>query len=218
MPLQSQRHATHTRPRPAARGYASPVMAAPAHTPHIPRLAVLISGGGRTLINIHDHIRRGQLRAQIGLVIASRDTPGVRRAKEAGLHVEVVPGPIPAAHLASLLETNRIDWVVLAGYLYLVDIPPAWRGKVVNIHPALLPKHGGKGMYGHHVHEAVLAAGEPTSGCTVHIADEHYDQGSIILQRTCPVYPTDTPDTLAARVFELELEAYPAALKQLLES
>src|SRR4051812_31462802 len=99
--------------------------------PHTPRLAVLISGGGRTLINIHEHIRRGDLRAEIALVIASKDTAGVRRAKEAGLHVEVVPGRIPMARLASLLETNRVDWVVLAGYLFLVDIPAGWRGKVV---------------------------------------------------------------------------------------
>jgi phosphoribosylglycinamide formyltransferase 1 len=218
MPLPSQRHATQAPPRAPARVYPSPVPS----TPHSPRLAVLISGGGRTLLNILDHIRRGELRAEVPLVIASKETEGLAKARKAvgaGVGaVEVIPGRIPRTTLAQLLEQHRIDWVVLAGYLFLVDIPPAYRGRVINIHPALLPKHGGKGMYGHHVHEAVLAAGEPTSGCTVHIADEHYDQGSIILQRTCPVYPSDTPDTLAARVFELELEAYPAALKQLLES
>lgn len=190
--------------------------------PPPPRLAVLISGGGRTLLNLLEHIRRGELRAEVPLVIASKESEGLVKARElvgvgVGVGVEVIPGRIPAGVLWGLLEKHRIDWVVLAGYLFLVEIPPPWRGKVVNIHPALLPRHGGKGMYGHHVHEAVLAAGEATSGCTVHIADERYDQGSIILQRTCPVYPTDTPASLAARVFELELEAYPAALKQLLE-
>jgi folate-dependent phosphoribosylglycinamide formyltransferase PurN len=192
------------------------VPATPASTS--PRLAVLISGAGRTLLNLLEHIRRGELKAEVPLVIASKETQGVAKARELGLTVAVIPGRIPAAVLAGLLEQHAIDWVVLAGYLFLVEIPPRCRGRVVNIHPALLPKHGGQGMYGHHVHEAVLAAGEPISGCTVHIADEHYDKGSIILQRTCPVYPTDTPDTLAARVFELELEAYPAALKKLLES
>jgi|ERR1051325_10898539 formyltetrahydrofolate-dependent phosphoribosylglycinamide formyltransferase len=187
--------------------------------PHkTPRLAVLISGGGRTLLNIQEQIRAGRLAAQIPLVIASKDSPGARRAREAGLHVEVVPGRIAAERLAGLLAAHAIDWVVLAGYLHLLDIPPAYRDRVVNIHPALLPRFGGAGMYGHHVHEAVLAAGDKVSGCTVHIADECYDRGRIVLQRTCPVLPGDTPDTLAARVFELELEAYPAALRELLQS
>jgi phosphoribosylglycinamide formyltransferase-1 len=181
------------------------------------RLAILISGGGRTLLNIDDHIRQGRLAAAIPLVIASKQTAGVEKARSRGLHVEVIPGRVPRDRLESLLKAHQIDWVVLAGYLHLVDIPPGYEGRVINIHPALLPKHGGRGMYGHHVHEAVIAAREQISGCTVHIADDQYDQGRIILQRTCPVYPTDSPDTLAARVFELELEAYPAALKQLIE-
>jgi phosphoribosylglycinamide formyltransferase-1 len=178
----------------------------------------MISGGGRTLMNLLSHCRAGQLRAEIALVIASRDTAGVERARAHNLNVEVIPGRIPAAKLESLLKQHAIDWVVLAGYLNLVDIPASYRGKVVNIHPALLPKFGGKGMFGHHVHEAVIAAGERESGCTVHLADEEYDRGRIILQRSCPVYPDDTPDTLAQRVFELELEAYPTALKLLLEN
>jgi phosphoribosylglycinamide formyltransferase-1 len=177
----------------------------------------MISGGGRTLLNLLAHIRAGELQAEIVLVISSRDGVGVERTLAHGLHVEIVPGPIPAPHLEELLTRFGVDWVVLAGYLLLVDIPHRYRGRVVNIHPALLPKFGGQGMYGRRVHEAVIAAGERESGCSVHFADSEYDRGSVILQRSCPVYPGDTPETLAARVFELEQEAYPAALKQLLE-
>ncbi len=128
----------------------------------------------------------------------------------------VVPGRIPAQKLETVLREHRIDWVVLAGYLKLVDIPPAFNGRVVNIHPALLPKHGGPGLYGHFVHEAVLKAGDKVSGCTVHLCDSRYDTGPIVLQREVPVLPGDTPDSLAARVFEAEREAFPQALRKLL--
>ena len=178
----------------------------------------MISGGGRTLLNLLVRCRAGELRADLALVIASRASPGVDRAREQGVPVEVIPGRIPAPELEKLLQKHRVDWVVLAGYLNLVDIPASYRGRVINIHPALLPRFGGKGMYGRKVHEAVLAAGERESGCTVHLADEEYDRGRIILQRRCPVYPEDTPETLGERVFELELDAYPDALKMLLES
>jgi folate-dependent phosphoribosylglycinamide formyltransferase PurN len=102
----------------------------------------------------------------------------------------------------------------MAGFLSLWTIPPDFHNRVMNIHPALLPKYGGKGMHGHHVHEAVLAAGETESGCTVHFADNSYDTGPIILQRKVPVLPNDTPDTLAARVFEQERIAYPEAVRR----
>jgi phosphoribosylglycinamide formyltransferase-1 len=101
----------------------------------------------------------------------------------------------------------------MAGFLSLWEIPPELHGLVLNIHPALLPKFGGKGMHGHHVHEAVLAAGETESGCTVHYADNTYDTGPIIVQRRVPVRPGDTADTLAARVFEQECIAYPEAIR-----
>jgi phosphoribosylglycinamide formyltransferase-1 len=104
---------------------------------------------------------------------------------------------------------------VLAGYLKLVNIPPGYERRVVNIHPALLPGFGGAGMYGHRVHEAVLASGDGESGCTVHFCDEVFDRGPIILQKRCPVLPGDTPDMLAARVFDLECRAYPEALQLL---
>jgi folate-dependent phosphoribosylglycinamide formyltransferase PurN len=176
---------------------------------------VLLSGSGRTLLNLLDEINAGRLDAEVALVIASRECLGAQRARERGLHVEVIPGVIPAADLQHRLAGARIAWVVLAGYLKYVNVPPAYVGRVVNIHPALLPRHGGHNMYGDRVHEAVLAAGDHVSGCTVHVVDEHFDQGPIILQRRCPVLPGDTPDTLGARVFEQECIAYPEALRLL---
>lgn len=187
-----------------------------------PRLCVMISGGGRSLQNLIEHIRLGTLRAEVPLVIASRDCPGVELARSLGVpDVRVIRGEIPAKELAAILRalpgssSKPIDWIVLAGYLRFVHVPIEYQGRIVNIHPALLPKFGGPGMYGHHVHEAVLRAGEKTSGCTVHLVDERFDHGPIVLQRSCSVLPADTAGTLAARVFELECEAYPAALRQL---
>lgn len=180
------------------------------------RLAVLISGGGRTLLNLLSHIRAGTLDARIALVIASAECLGAQRAREAGLPVVVEPGRIPGPRLAELLRTHDARWVVLAGYLKLVEIPAGFEGRVVNIHPALLPRHGGPGMFGHRVHEAVLRDGDTESGCTVHLCDARYDTGPIVLQRRVPVLSGDTPETLAARVFAAECEAYPEALRMLL--
>ncbi len=183
-----------------------------------PKLCLMLSGGGRTALNILDHIERGELNAHIALVISSdASAAGAQRCRDRGLRVLVIPGTIPSDTLGRTLREHHVDWIVLAGYLKLVRIPAEFAGRVINIHPALLPKFGGKGMHGHHVHEAVIAAGEKQSGCTVHFCDDRYDTGPIILQMTCPVLPGDTPDTLAARVFELEKRAFPAALKQVLE-
>ena len=180
------------------------------------RLAVMLSGSGRTLLNLMEQARAGRLEASIELVIASRECLGAQRARDAGLHVQVIPGIIPASTLGGILADHRIDWVVLAGYLKLIQIPAAYQGRIVNIHPALLPAFGGPGMYGDRVHEAVLRAKATTSGCTVHLVDDQYDHGATILQRSCPVLPGDTPHTLADRVFALECEAYPEALRTLL--
>lgn len=180
------------------------------------RLAVLISGGGRSLLNIHDRITSGSLRACIPLVIASRPCPGALRAGDRGLRVRVVPGRIPRAALEQVLVEHRIEWVVLAGYLSYLEIPDRYRGRVVNIHPSLLPAFGGPGMYGHHVHEAVLNARATESGCTVHLVNDTFDDGPVVLQKRCAVLSSDTPDSLGARVFELECEAYPEALRQLI--
>lgn len=176
----------------------------------------MISGGGRSLLNILDAIEAGLLNATIPLVIASRPCAGVERAAERGLDVRVMPGRIGHATLEQVLVERRIDWVVLAGYLSYLEIPERYRGRVVNIHPSLLPSFGGAGMYGHHVHEAVIRSGVRESGCTVHLVDEKYDEGPIVLQLRCPVLPTDTPESLGARVFELECRAYPEALRTLL--
>ena len=114
------------------------------------------------------------------------------------------------------LQEQEIDFIVLAGFLWLMPsfITAAWPNKLVNIHQALLPAYGGKGMYGHHVHEAVIAAGEKESGITIHYVNDHYDQGAIIFQAICPVLPTDTPDDLAARVHELEYRYFPQIIAE----
>ena len=179
-------------------------------------LAIMLSGGGRTMVNIAAAIQSRQLPARITAVIASRECAGCTRAKELGLDTQVIKGEIPAPDLEKRLRAANADWLVLAGYLKKVNIPASFRHKAVNIHPALLPAFGGPGMYGHHVHEAVLARGCKVSGCTVHLLDEHYDNGPILVQRTCPVLDGDTAETLAARVFEQECIAYPEALRHLI--
>lgn len=183
------------------------------------RLGVLISGGGRTLLNIQELIQAGKLNAEVAVVIASRPCAGIDRARAVGLTVHLVPYkqmpdlPSYSARIAELLADARVDLVLLAGFLSLWQIPPRFQGRVMNIHPALLPDFGGKGMFGHHVHEAVIKSGARESGCTVHFVTNEYDAGPIILQRRVPVLPGDTPDSLADRVFEQECLAYPEAIR-----
>lgn len=177
----------------------------------------MISGSGRTALNLLDAIDAGRLEANLALVISSSPSAvGVARCAARGLTVEVIPGRIPRDTLEQVLRAHKIDWVVLAGYLKLVDIPASYQGRVVNIHPALLPRFGGAGMHGSHVHTAVLASGDRRSGCTVHLCDDRFDTGPIVLQMSCPVLAGDTPETLAQRVFALECKAYPLALASLL--
>ena len=183
------------------------------------RLAILISGGGRTLVNLQQLIDEGLLDAQIDVVISSRgDVAGVERARKLGLRTVVVERRGQTTELFSRRITEvvgEVDLVGMAGFLAFWRIPDEFLGRVINIHPALLPDFGGKGMYGHYVHEAVLAAGRTESGCTVHYCDNHYDHGPIIVQRKVPVLPEDTPDTLADRVFEQECLAYPEAIQMI---
>jgi len=185
------------------------------------KLAVLASGGGTTLQNFIDLIAAGKLDARVELVVASRpDVRAVERAQQHNLKCHVIERKQYAnssefsAPIFKLCDDARVDLICLAGWLCMLALPQRYRGRVMNIHPALLPSpFGGKGMYGHHVHEAVLAHGCKVSGCTVHFVDETYDTGPIIVQSTCPVLEDDTPDTLAHRVFEEEKIAYPEAIR-----
>jgi phosphoribosylglycinamide formyltransferase 1 len=184
-------------------------------------LAVLVSGSGTTLQNLIDRIADRTLNARIAVVIGSRPgLLGLQRAADAKLMNFVVDRRDCGDDVAtfsrkifSLCDDAGVDLVCLAGWLCLLEIPPKYAGKVMNIHPALLPCFGGKGMYGAKVHQAVLDHGCKVSGCTVHFVDGQYDNGPIVLQRTCAVHEDDTPQTLAARVFEEEKLAYPEAIR-----
>jgi len=190
-------------------------------TPPALRAVALVSGGGTTLQNLLDRAATGALPARVVGVVASRaDAFGVTRAHRAGVPVSVVEKARRATFADDVWAAVRAfapDVVCLAGWLHLLPIPADFRHKVLNIHPSLLPAFGGKGMYGHHVHEAVLAYGAKVSGCTVHFADDTYDTGPILVQKCVPVQEGDTPDALAARVFAAECEAYPEALALLAE-
>jgi phosphoribosylglycinamide formyltransferase-1 len=183
-------------------------------------IAVLISGSGTTLQNLIDCIGRAELDVSIELVVASRPgIAGVDRAKRAGLRVEVIQRTgfgNEVDYSKTVFDAIRragAELVCLAGWLNLLKLPEGFQGRVLNIHPALLPGFGGRGMYGKRVHQAVIDAGCRVSGCTVHLVTDEYDAGPIVVQRTCPVLDSDTPDSLAARVFEEEKLAYPEAIK-----
>jgi phosphoribosylglycinamide formyltransferase-1 len=175
-------------------------------------LAVLVSGGGRSLQNLLDRSEAGRLPARVVRVIGSK--AGIPALDRAARH-QVPTSVCGADGVTAIVDEVRPDLVVMAGWLKHWPIPDRWVGRTINIHPALLPEFGGKGLYGMRVHEAVLAAGRKTSGCTVHFVTPEYDAGPVILQRTCPVLPEDTPETLAARVFEQELEALPDAISRI---
>jgi len=184
------------------------------------RLGILLSGSGRTLANILKLIASGDLSAKVVTVVSSRSTvKGVQIARDAGLPCHIIrikdhPDVDDfSAAIVEVLDAAKVELVVQAGWLCYWKIPDRYLGRVMNIHPALLPLFGGQGMWGHHVHEAVLKAGYKVSGCTVHFVNNDYDKGPIIIQRTCGVAEDDTPDTLAARVFEQECIAYPQAIQ-----
>lgn len=187
------------------------------------RLVVLLSGAGTTFQNLLDRSTAGDP-YQVVLVIGSKpDAYGLVRATEAGVPAICLPrkgyADADAYSEALWAEIRKcpVDVVVLAGFMHLLRVPEDFRNRIVNIHPALLPSFGGKGMYGIHVHEAVLTAGVWVTGCTVHFVDERYDTGPIILQKVVSVRGDDTPETLQARVQEVERAALPEALRLLAE-
>jgi phosphoribosylglycinamide formyltransferase-1 len=174
------------------------------------KMAVLLSGSGRTLDNFHERIKAEKLHAEILVVISNKyDALGLEKARKYGY---------PAFHavgndaINDIINTYDIDLVVLAGYLKLYQPPEHLKRSVLNIHPALIPSFSGAGFYGHHVHEAVKAKGCKITGCTVHFANERYDEGPIIVQKCVSVADEDTPDDIAANVFTTECEAFPEAI------
>ena len=178
------------------------------------RVAVLASGGGTNLQALLDTCH-GSAPAQIVQVISNKATAGaLERARSAGVTTAVLQDPGYAEEILGLLLSHSVDLVVLAGYLKLVpeEVVKTYEGRMINIHPALLPSFGGPGMYGRRVHEAVLASGATVSGPTVHLVTAEYDKGPIVAQWPVPVAPNDTPETLAARVLEVEHQLLPAAV------
>ena len=183
-------------------------------------LAVLVSGSGRSLENLCERIDAGTLQARIALVLSNRaDAYALERAKRRGIPTVVVDAekrldPESFSQAAfTAIEASGAQLVVLAGFLRLLPIPSAWEGRVLNIHPSLLPAFGGKGYYGDKVHNAVLQRGVQYTGCTVHYVTNEYDAGPILLQKVVQVRPNDDVHTLAARVFEAEQEALPEAIQ-----
>lgn len=184
------------------------------------KIAVLVSGSGTTLANLIDVIKAGLLQAEIRLVVGSRAAiKGLERAADARIMNFVVERAAYddcatfSKEVFALCDDAGVDLICLGGWLCLLDIPAKYQGRVMNIHPALLPSFGGKGMYGMRVHQSVLEHGCKVTGCTVHLVDATYDTGPIILQRACPVLEDDTAATLAHRVFEEEKIAYPQAVR-----
>ncbi len=195
------------------------------HLPTVPlsrplRLGVLISGGGTTLDNFMNCIADGTLPAEVSLVIASRsDCKGVSKAVSYGLTTQVIDRKEYTSvesfseEIFAACREENVDLVTLAGFLSLIRIPDDFLGRVMNIHPALIPAFCGAGYYGEKVHQAVYERGVKQTGCTVHFADNQYDHGPIIVQRAVPVVGSDTPEQIAQRVFEQECVAYPDAIR-----
>jgi phosphoribosylglycinamide formyltransferase-1 len=186
------------------------------------KLAVLISGSGRTLKNFLDLAAEGSLPVEIRLVVSSNPAAaGLAYAREANIPTAIFDRREVASHEAygdaifAACREAGVDYVAMAGFLKLAPVPEDFIGRVLNIHPALIPAFCGPGMFGHRVHQAVLDYGVKVTGVTVHFVDNEYDKGPIIWQQPVPVFDDDTADTLAARVFEVEKEAYPHVLRLL---
>ena len=188
----------------------------------VKKIAILASGSGSNAENIANYFA-GSDYAEVSFIIANNPNAFVlERAKRLGIEAAVVTKAefMEADGIIAMLQERGIDFVVLAGFLLLVPqkLIQAYPGKIVNIHPALLPKHGGKGMYGDNVHKAVVASGDTESGITIHLIDEHYDKGTTFFQAKCPVLPTDTYEDVAAKVHALEYEHFPHVIEEILRT
>ena len=189
------------------------------------RIAVLVSGGGSNLQSIIDNIEKGNLNCEISYVIADRECYGLERAEKHGIKNILLDRKVLKEKLSdeisNILENDdeKTDYIVLAGYLSILspEFIKKWSRKIINIHPSLLPKFGGKGMYGMNVHRAVIEAKETESGCTIHFVDTGVDTGEIILQIKVPVLSDDTPEVLQKRVLEKEHVLLIEGIKKLLE-
>jgi formyltetrahydrofolate-dependent phosphoribosylglycinamide formyltransferase len=184
------------------------------------KMAVLLSGSGSTLENFFEKIEQGELDARVVVVVSSLSSAfGIERAKRRGVPAYVLPrrkyadvAEYTAAIFAKVRE-HGAQMVALAGFMVQIGVPADFRGRIMNVHPALIPAFCGKGIYGHHAHEAVLKAGVKLTGCTVHFVDEEYDHGPIVMQQAVEVCDDDTPDSLAERVQAAERDCYPKAIQ-----
>jgi phosphoribosylglycinamide formyltransferase 1 len=179
------------------------------------RLALFASGAGSNAKNIIEYFRDHQ-NMEVGLIVTNRSKAGVIDiAQQNHLPVHIISKQDSSAHLIDTLKSHRIDWIILAGYLLKIspELIDQFSQRIINIHPALLPKYGGKGMYGHFVHEAVHAHGEKESGITIHFVNEHYDEGQIIHQEITALSTEETPETIEQKVRRLEIEHYPRVIE-----
>ncbi|MDE3247004.1 MAG: phosphoribosylglycinamide formyltransferase [Acidobacteriota bacterium] len=187
------------------------------------KLALFISGTGGNALNLVRACREGRIPAEPVLVVASRATaPGIQKLRDRGLLVTILDrkdAGSDEAYSKACLEVAKASgahFIALAGWLRKLHVPQEWEGRILNIHPGLLPKYGGHGMYGMHVHRAVLASGEKESGCTVHLVDNELDHGRILAECRVPVLPDDSAETLQQRVYAKEMELYPRAVAEYL--
>ena len=186
------------------------------------RIAIFLSGTGTNAERLIKHFAQSDTVEVATVISNTAKAPAIERLKPLGVEVEVWGRDTwrDQTELARYLTEKSIDVIVLAGFLAIIGEPllKAFPDRIVNIHPALLPKHGGKGMWGHHVHEAVLRDGDKESGITIHLVNDQVDGGAILEQHRCPVMPDDTPDTLAARVHQLEYQYFPSAVDHFLKT
>jgi phosphoribosylglycinamide formyltransferase-1 len=183
-------------------------------------IAIFASGSGSNAQKIIDHFRQSAI-ARVSLIVCNKPGAGILQiAEKEGIEAILIDKEqfFRTDHYVQLLQQKHTDLVVLAGFLWKVpaNLVQAFQGRIINIHPALLPKYGGKGMYGHFVHEAVINAGDPESGITIHYVNEKYDDGATILQERCVILPEDTPESLAKKVQVLEHTWYPVIVERLL--